>query len=306
MKLLRMGAAVLAGAVLLLGAGACSNPETPGTDVSAKNVGPEVKVAKDSKIAAMVPESFAKKGRFTASINPDVAPIKFTDSNGKLAGLVPDLLNDAATVMGLKLDLQRGAFDSMVPGLESKRFDVIASVGDFKERQKQIDFIDYLQTGTAILTSADFKQDKITPADLCGLNVAYARGTAQQGLIEEASKACAKAGKKKVTATGYGDSGSALLSVKSSQADAFWGDSPAMLYNAKTSPKLYKVVYEATIGPYGIGINKDNAEFRDALRAALLKLVDTGAYDQLLEKWGQENYGMPKMPLNTGPSMSED
>lgn len=303
---LRIGAALLAGGVLLLGAGGCANPETPGADVSAKDVGPEVRVAKDAKIAAMVPDTISKKGSFTASINPDVAPIKFIDSDGEFAGLVPDLLDDAATVMGIKIELQRGAFDSMVPGLESKRFDVIASVGDFKQRQKKIDFIDYLQTGTAILTSTSFGQDKITPADLCGLSVAYARGTAQQGLIEDASKDCLKAGKKKVTGTGYGDSGSALLSVKSGQADAFWGDSPAMLYNAKTSPKLYKVVYEATIGPYGIGINKDNTEFRDALRAALLELVDSGAYDQLLEKWGQQDYGMPKMPLNTGPSMAEE
>lgn len=301
---LRIGIAFLTAATLAASMAACANPEDAGTNTKSADVGKSVKVTKDSKIAAMVPEKFRKRGSFTASINPDVAPVKFTNSNGKLVGLVPDLLNDAATVMGLKLNLQKGQFDAMVPGLESKRFDVVASIGDFKERQKKIDFIDYLQTGTAILTAADFKSDKIKPdTGLCGLSVAYARGTAQQGLISKASKACVAAGKKKVNSNGYGDSGSALLSVKSGQADAFWGDSPAMLYNAKTSPKLYKVVFEQKIGPYGIGINKDNSKFRDALRSALLKLVDTGAYKQLIKKWGQQGFAMPKMPLNTGPRL---
>jgi polar amino acid transport system substrate-binding protein len=301
----RLGIVILTGGALLFGAAGCANPQNAASNVKAADVGTAIAVAKDDKIAAMVPEEIRQKGSFTASINPDVAPVKFVDSNGNLAGLVPDLLNDAATVMGIKLDLQRGTFDSMVPGLESKRFDVVASIGDFKERQTHIDFIDYLQTGTAVLTSASFEKDKITPADLCGLNVAYARGTAQQGLIGTASTACEAAGKKAVNGTGYGDAASALLSVKSAQADAFWGDSPSMLYNAKTSPTLYKVVYEEKIGPYGIGVNKENKQFTEALRSALLKLVSTGGYDQLLEKWGQQDYGMPEMPLNTGPNLKK-
>lgn len=300
----RFGITLLTAAALAASMTACANPENSGANTKSKDVGKSIEVSKDKKVASMVPEKFRKRGSFTASINPDVAPVKFTDSDGKIVGLVPDLLNDAAKVMGLKLDLQKGQFDAMVPGLESKRFDVVASIGDFKERQKKIDFIDYLQTGTAILTSADFKSDKIKPMPgLCGLKVGYVRGTAQQGLISEASKSCVAAGKKKAKSNGYGDSGAALLSVKSGQADAFWGDSPAVLYNTKNSPKLYKTVYKHKIGPYGIGINKDNSEFRDALRAALLKLVDTGKYEQLIKKWGQQGFAMPKMPLNTGPRL---
>ncbi|GAB3556545.1 ABC transporter substrate-binding protein [Spelaeicoccus albus] len=300
----RLGITLFTALALAASMTACANPDDSGANTKSKDVGKTIEVTKDKKIAAMVPEKYQKRGSFTASINPDVAPVKFTDSNGKIVGLVPDLLNSAATVMGIKLNLQKGQFDAMVPGLESKRFDVVASIGDFKERQKKIDFIDYLQTGTAILTSSDFKADKIKPnKDLCGLKVGYVRGTAQQGLISKASKACVAAGKKKVQSNGYGDSGAALLSVKSSQADAFWGDSPAMLYNAKKSPDLYKIVFQQKIGPYGIGINKDNSKFRDALRAALLKLVETGKYKQLIDKWGQEGFAMPKMPLNTGPKL---
>lgn len=299
----RLLVAVVAAAGLVGGLTSCTNPETGGTDVKPSAVGRSIAVSKDNKIAAMVPTDFRKRGSFTAAINPDVAPVKFVDSNGNIDGLNPELLRDAAKVMGLKINLQKGTFDSMVPGLEAKRYDVVASIGDYKERQTHIDFIDYLVTGTAVLTSASFAKDKIKPIGLCGLDVGYVRGTAQQGLIETASKQCVKSGKKKITGTAYGDGGAALLSVKSGQADAFWGDSPAMIYNAKTSPKLYKVVYEENSGCYGIGINKDNADFTKALRAALLKLSEDGVYDQLLKKWGQEGYGMAKLPLNSGPSL---
>lgn len=298
--------ALLAGAaVLLLGTAACANPaQVTGENVRSAAVGPTIRTVRDDAIAAMVPADIVGKGGFTASINPDLVPIKFIDSNGGFAGLVPDLLNAAATVMGTRVTLERGPFDSMVPGLESKRFDVIASIGDFAERRTKIDFIDYIKGGIAILTSTSFPRNTITPPqDLCGLSVAYIRGNAQQGLIDSASRSCVAAGRKSVAGTGYGDGGAALLSVKSGQSAAFWGDSPAMLYNAKTSPELYKVVYQQMSSPQGIGVAKDDPQLRDALRAALLKLVQTGAYAQLLQKWGQQDYGIPTLPLNTGPAL---
>ena len=75
------------------------------------------------------------------------------------------------------------------------------------------------------------------------------------------------------------------------------GDAQSLLYNAKTSPDLYKVTFNDEAGPYGIGINKENSEFRDALRAALLSLVENGTYDKVLEEWGQKDYAMPELPL---------
>jgi polar amino acid transport system substrate-binding protein len=302
MKNLRLGMALMASVGLLAGMTACANPTAEDPNAQANEVGTAVESVKDDEIAAMVPEDIREKGSFTVAVNPDVAPVKFVDTNGELAGLVPDLLTAAAGVMDLEIDLQKGTFDAMIPGIEANRFEVIGSINDFKERQETIDFIDYLKTGTAIIASADFEQDQLTPADLCGLRVGFGRGTVQQGLLEKASEDCVAAGEEKIASSGYGDGGAALLSVKSGQADAFWGDAQSMLYNAKTSPELYKVVFKDIAGPYGMGINKENSEFRDALRAALLSLVEDGTYDRLLEEWGQQEYAMPELPLNSGPA----
>ena len=300
MKTFRVGLAMLASAGLLAGMAACANPTSSGANVQPSEVGSAIKVAKDDKIAAMVPDDIRRKGSFTAAINPEIAPVKFLDSDGKIGGLSPELLTAAATVMDLKLDLQQGTFDAMVPGLEAQRFDVIASIGDYQERQAKIDFIDYLKSGTGIIAPTGFAKDKVTPEELCGLRIGFVRGTAQQGMVTTASDSCVAKGQKEIASAGYGDANAALLSVKSGQADGFWGDVQSVVYNAQTNPDLYKVIHTSVVGMYGIGINKEDSQFRDALRAALLKLAETGLYDQLLEKWGQKEFGMAELPLNAG------
>lgn len=303
MKSFRLGITLAAGAALLAGMSACANPTAGGANAAAKDVGTAVAIVKDDSIAAMVPEALRAKGSFTVAVNPDIAPVKFLDSDGKVAGLNPELLKAAGTVMGLDVTMQQATFDALVPGLEAKRFEVIASIGDFKERQGKIDFIDYLKTGSALIVAAGYEKDALELSELCGLKLGYVRGTFQQGQIEGVTKDCAAGGKEPVEGIGFGDANAALLSVKSGQAVGFWGDIQSLLYNAKTNPDVYKVVSDEVAGPYGIGVNKDDAEFRDALRAALLSLVESGAYGQMLEKWGQQDLGMPELPLNTGASL---
>lgn len=303
MSATRRGIALVAGAGLLAGLSACANPASGGSDVTANEVGPTVENTTHEEISGMVPESLRQAGTFSVAINPDIAPVKFLDDQGEVAGLNPELLEAAGKLMGLEVEFQKASFDALVPGLESQRFDVIASIGDFKERQEKIDFIDYLTTGSALIVATDFEGDEVAEEDLCGMSLSFVRGTYQQGQIEGISEECTSAGADGVEATGYGDANAALLSVNSGQAEGFWGDLQQLAYNEKTSPEKYKVVAEESSGPYGIGINKEDTEFRDALQAALLELVANGTYDQTLEKWGQEDYGMPEMPLNTGVSM---
>ncbi|MCJ1702096.1 ABC transporter substrate-binding protein [Rathayibacter festucae] len=284
---------------LLIGLTACANPTTDDGGQQSDAADIVASVEKDDSIAEMLPEKYTEAGGFTVSINTDVEPIKFKDSDGEIAGLNPDLLRAAARVLGTKAQFEEGSFDALVPGLEANRFDVIASVADFVERQGKIDFIDYLKNGTAILTATDFEQDEITRDDLCGMSVGYARGTSQQGSLETIAAECAAKGAAELSINGYNDTGAGILSVKSGEADAFWGDLPQMAYNVKKDPDLFKIVYKEQVSILGIGINKDNPELRDALQAALLKLVEDGTYDELLEKWGLEDSALPDMDINS-------
>ncbi|MHC9043316.1 ABC transporter substrate-binding protein [Microbacterium saperdae] len=288
-------------AALVLGMAGCANPEIESEGQQTEAADIVASVEKNDEIAALLPEEFADG--FTISINTDVEPIKFVDSDGNIAGLNPDLLRAAARVLGTEAEFEEGTFDGLMPGLEAKRFDVIASVADFVERQTYIDFIDYMRNGTAIITNVDFENDQITRDDFCGLSIGYARGTSQQASLEEIAAECAASGSPELEINGYNDTGAGILSVKSGEADAFWGDFPQMAYNVKKTPDTFKIVYEEQKSILGIGIHKDNAELRDALQAALLQLVEDGTYDALMEKWGLSESALPEMDINSDISM---
>ncbi|MBO0982144.1 ABC transporter substrate-binding protein [Microbacterium sp. SD291] len=297
----RIIVATVSVAALVLGMAGCANPEIESEGQQTEAADIVASVEKNDEIAALLPEEFADG--FTISINTDVEPIKFVDSDGNIAGLNPDLLRAAARVLGTEAEFEEGTFDGLMPGLEAKRFDVIASVADFVERQTYIDFIDYMRNGTAIITNVDFEKDEITREDFCGLSIGYARGTSQQASLEEIAAECVASGSPELEINGYNDTGAGILSVKSGEADAFWGDFPQMAYNVKKTPDTFKIVYEEQKSILGIGIHKDNAELRDALQAALLQLVEDGTYDALMEKWGLSDSALPEMDINSDISM---
>lgn len=288
---------------------ACSNPGGGGATngASSADSAPKSELAQrtyetDSEVASMVPEEYQERGSFTVSINPDVPPVKFVNTAGEITGFAPDLLRAAGQVMGLEVDMQKGSFDSMVPGLESKRFDVIGSIGDYEERRTNIDFIDYMYSGTGIMVSAEFEKDKVSaPEELCGASIAFITGTRQQGLIQTASEKCEEAGEAPINGIGYKDGAAAVLAVKSGQDDAAWIDAPSVLYNVAQEPEIFKTLWlQPDPGVYGIGVHKDNAEFRDALRAAVLKLVENGGYHDLISDYGLEDLALPEIPINSG------
>jgi polar amino acid transport system substrate-binding protein len=303
MKTRPVWAACATAAAVVLSASACSNPTDSAAGQQKDSAGIVAAVQKNNDIAAMLPEDIKARGKITIAISPDVEPVKFLDADGNVAGANPDLLRAATKVLGIEAEFQRGTFDSMLPGLEAERYDVLASLGDYKERQGKIDFIDYLRAGDSILVSTKLKTEVKSPEDLCGLRVGYVRGNSQERDVDAASKACVAAGKPAVIGSAYPDGPTGILAVKSDQDDALWGDLGQNAYNAKKDPQAFKISYTSQDSFFGIGVNKKDTQLRDALRAALTSLAKSGEYEELLKQWGLESYGLPEFPLNADVSL---
>lgn len=302
-KIQIIGVAVL----VLVGMSSCANPEAEGVagDTSDPATDVEERIFEPvSEIAEMVPEEYRDEGSFTVSTNPDVPPIKFVDSDGEISGVNTDLLRAAGDIMDLEARFEKGSFDSMIPGLEAGRFDVIGSIGDYEERQETIDFIDYVYAGTGIIAGSEYEMDEALPEELCGSSIGYITGTQPQGLTDAASEECEAKGEEPIAGTNYPDAAGAVLAVKSGQEDAAWIDMPAVLYNAAQEPDIFKVIYTVDDpGIYGIGVSKDNEEFREALHAALLELESNGGYTEILADYGLEEIALEGLPLNQGESI---
>jgi len=103
----------------------------------------------NSAVAALVPAALKSKGTLTVAADATYAPNEFIAPDGHtVIGMDADLMQAIATAMGLKIKIVNATFDSIIPGLASGKYDVGASsFTDTKEREKTVDFVDYLTAG---------------------------------------------------------------------------------------------------------------------------------------------------------------
>jgi polar amino acid transport system substrate-binding protein len=255
----------------------------------------------DPALSALVPEFYRQKQPITVAVNPEIAPVKFIDEDGDVAGFAPDLISAAAKVLGLKIRFVQASFDSLIPGLAANRFDVLLSLGDFPSRHGKVTFIDYLNVGQTIVASPNRQSTLKSLDDLCGMQIALPRGTAPLQRANEVSNKCVEDGKKAISIATYPDTNMTLMSLTNEASQVVWIDSPAANYNIKKFPDKYQAVYYYNLSSYGIGFGVDDNGKRlaHAFQQALIKLQKQGLYQSVMQKWGlPAKDGRPTFPIN--------
>ena len=253
------------------------------------------------ELSAFVPEFYRQKQPITVAVNPEIAPVKFINEDGDVAGFAPDLISAAAKVLGLKIKFVQASFDSLIPGLAANRFDVLLSLGDFPSRHSKVTFIDYLNVGQTIVASSKRQMTLKSLDDLCGMQIALPRGTAPLQRANEVSNKCVADGKKAISIATYPDTNMTLMSLTNEASQAVWIDSPAANYNIKKFPDKYQAVFYYNLSSYGIGFGVDDNGKRlaHAFQQALIKLQKQGFYQSVMQKWGlPAKDGRPTFPVN--------
>jgi polar amino acid transport system substrate-binding protein len=129
-------------------------------------------------LVKLLPERIATTKMLTVAVSLGSAPDDFRDTNGEISGWEIDIRRAAAQAMGLQLDLRPTTFDTLIPGLQSKRFDAaVGQMGVSVVREKVVDMIGTLKSNEAFaaLNTSDIKVNSL--ADLCGVTVATTRGS---------------------------------------------------------------------------------------------------------------------------------
>ena len=124
--------------------------------------------AVDDELAAI-----QKAGKFVVGIEGVYPPFNYHDDAGELAGFDIDLANAIAEKLGVKAEFVEAPWDSLLAGVDSKRFDtVINNVSISEERKAKYDFSDpYIYSPTWVLVRTDNDSIKST-ADLNGKKIA--------------------------------------------------------------------------------------------------------------------------------------
>jgi polar amino acid transport system substrate-binding protein len=280
---LLMGLVVLA----LAGCGSSSN-KTSSSSSTTKPASTSATPTTNAKVAALVPSAVKSSGTLSVAADASYAPNEFIGSNGKtVQGMDADLAKALASVMGLKADVKNQTFDSIIPGLTAKKYDLgMSSFTDTKARQKVVDFVTYFSAGTSFYTKAQGGPTVNGLADLCGLKVAVEKGTTQQTDATAQSKKCTAAGKKPVTVSVFPDQNGANLALSSGRAQVGMADSPVADYQVKQSNGQFKLTGTPYgTAPYGIAMNKKTG-LDKAVLAGIKTLMSDGDYKSILNHWG--------------------
>jgi polar amino acid transport system substrate-binding protein len=246
--------------------------------------------AVDQALAAKVPAAVKSDGKILIGTDSSYAPNEFLDTDGKtVVGFDVDLFNAVAAKLGLTTEWQSAVFDAIIPGIQSGKYE--AGVSSFTinpERKKQVNMVSYFSAGTQWGTKAG-NPSGVQPDDACGKKVAVQTGTVQDtdDVSSKRQQACKSAGKPAITIDRYQRQDQATAAVVSGKDDAMLADSPVLAYAVKQTNgqlELLGDIYDAA--PYGYVVNKDQADFAEALAGAVAALVADGRYQQILTKWG--------------------
>jgi polar amino acid transport system substrate-binding protein len=282
----RAAAAALAGAVLTVsGCGGGSSDSSSG-DAGGQEALPSVSA--DEALAAMVPEAVAADGVISVGSDTTYAPGEFIAEDGQtIVGFDVDLFTVVAQKLGLDAKFETAPFDSIIAGVGSQRYE--AGVSSFTvnpERLQQVNMVSYFSAGTQWAAKKDNPKG-VDPENACGLKIAVQKATVQVDDITARSEKCTAAGKEAITIDQYDGQDEATAAVVSGKDAAVLADSPVMAYAVEQTDgalELLGDIYEAA--PYGYVVAKDQAEFAQAIAAAVKALVEDGTYEQVLEKWG--------------------
>jgi polar amino acid transport system substrate-binding protein len=260
--------------------------------------------AKNPKIAAEVPQSIQSKGTLTVASDATYAPMEFIATNGHtVVGVDADLAQAIGGVLGLKLKVVNATFDTIIPGLQSGKYDLgMSAFTDTKARQKVVDFVTYFSAGTSFYVKASGGPNIQTLADLCGKTVSVENGTTEQTDATAQNAKCTKAGKPGVKVSAFPDQNSANLAIASGRAQVGMADSPVAAYIVKQSKGQFKLSGRAYgTAPYGIAIPKGNGMAKPVLDAVKL-LMKNGTYKSILAKWGAQGGAISNPQINGATS----
>ncbi len=235
-----------------------------------------------------LPQKYVKQGHLVIASDATYAPMEFVAKDGKtIIGADVDIGRAIAQQLGVKAQFVNASFDSLVPALQSGKYDMsMSAMTVTKKREEVVDFVSYLSAGTSFYVKTQGGPDIRSTADLCGRSVAVEKGTTQSDAASAQSAKCKAAGKAAVNVLVYPDQNGANLAIASGRAQVGMADSPVAAWIVKQSHGEFKLTGQPyDTAPYGVAMPKDSG-LAKPVQQALEKVIASGEYARILHKWG--------------------
>ena len=252
-----------------------------------------------------LPPDIEKSKVLRVALNTGYPPLEMRDpKTNEIIGFDIDLAAAIAKVLGVKIEYQDGAFENMTPALQSGRVDMIMSgFYDTPKRRPMFTFVDYLKAGAQFYT-LEASKDLKTLTDLCGKTVTTQRGSSYPDTIKAWSeKNCVGAGKGAIEVIVDTDLGQQITNLKTERAAAAVQGLEAVPAIIQTEPGVFRPLgdpFSSTL--MGMAFQAESTQLRDAVAAALKKVIADGTYDELIKKWKLDLSTYKDVSIDAGPT----
>jgi polar amino acid transport system substrate-binding protein len=285
-RLRRAASLAVVAATIVVAATGCAqsgsaSPAAPtSTDVPA--------LAVNKAAAKLLPAAIASQKVLTIAIPTNEPPTQFYAAGTQhMTGVNPDIARLIGEALGIKVDIKVANFDSIIPGIAAGRYDMtVSSMTPTNARMKVLDFVDYMQIGSAIAVQ-EGNPLGISQKVLCGRKVGLLNGSYQMAVdIPNFDKACVAAGKPAIQTNVFQDTRQAISALTSGRLDGVLADSPIVNF-AATQDKQIVIVSRYDFTPVSVGAPKGSGLLK-ALSTALNTVITSDSYRTVLKKYGLE------------------
>lgn len=231
--------------------------------------------------------SFAQGKDLKVAIDPTYEPFTFKSADGKPTGFDVDIASALCEQIKRKCVFVEQVWDSMIPGLQAKKYEVIiSSLSITAERLKVIDFTDkYYNTPSRIVLKKDVKYTG--PASIKGKKIGVLKGSTQEKYAMGELKTVG------VEVIPYEAQDQVYLDIKSGRLDGTVADfvevnggflsKPEGKDYTLAGPELFNEKYFGT--GIGIGLRKNDTALKNELNAAIKALRGNGVYKKINDKY---------------------
>lgn len=216
------------------------------------------------------------EGVLTMATNAEFPPYEYYEGD-TIVGIDAEVAQLIADELGLTLEIADIAFDSIVPGVQSGKYDIgMAGMTIDEKRLESVNFSTPYATGIqAVIVTED--SDITSVDDLAGKTIGVQTNTT--GDI----KACEDFGMENVVQ--YDNGAMAVEGLKSGKVDCVIIDNePAKSY-AAANEGLKVLETEYAVEEYAICFSKENAALQEAVNGILEDLIADGSVQEIVDKY---------------------
>lgn len=263
-----------------------SAKETTTADTTAASVSEDSKAedtkAEDAAASESTGETTAEAkeaagGKLVMATNAEFPPYEFHDGDS-IVGIDVEIAKAIADELGMELEIEDIAFDSIIPEIVSGKADMgLAGMTVIEDRKQSVDFTDtYAKASQKIIVKED--SEIAVPDDLKGVIVGVQLGTTGDIYVSDLEADNTKVER-------YSKGFEAVQALSQGKIDAVVIDGePAKTFVAETDG--LKILEESfTDEEYAIAVKKGNKELLDKINGALKTLKENGTLDEIVAKY---------------------